>query len=239
LGLQFQISAPGRHPFQFANDFIRAIAWPRRDSDFPSRQKFAADQCCSLSNRAWLVHRALCRRLGKSVEMVAHYPDDYFVYCFRDRDFRRNESVAVRSARSRAGARWRLQHGVQLDEVRAFFSRGIRGHDHWISCHGDFVLRRLAFSWNPRRLTWVDLWTVKHRRVFRESWDTHLPVHVGPLDVAAFSLRSTHAAGLALLLRNCAREHLYCRGNPDLDPRMTRITPMIFNIALIDFSRQF
>src|SRR6266480_1227827 len=183
------------------------------NSKYLARWKFAIDQRRALSNRARLDDRAVRRRLAKPMEMVARGSDGHFIRCFRDRDFRGDESVALRSSRGRAGTRGRLSHGIFLNEVRAFFPRRIRGHDHRIGSHRDCILGRLAsapsimarrFSLgacrrNRRGLARRNRRLVQHCNLFCQSCRGHFHVHVGALDPAQVPLRPTHAARLAVL----------------------------------------
>ena len=62
---------------------------------------------------------------------------------FPDRLVRGNQPAAVRPAGIRAGTGGRLQHRVQLDEIRAVLHGGIRQHDRRLGHDGDFVSGRL------------------------------------------------------------------------------------------------
>ena len=77
-------------------------------------------------------------------EMAADHSDVDFVSRFHDRDFRRNKSASVRSAGSGTGTGRRLSHRICLDEVRSFFSRRIRCHDHRLGRARHAFSRRLA-----------------------------------------------------------------------------------------------
>ena len=75
-----------------------------------SSQMLSYELSLGLADRSWLVHRAFYRRLDESVEMVACRSHDHFVRRFHYRNFRRDESTALRFARSRTGTRRRLSH---------------------------------------------------------------------------------------------------------------------------------
>src|SRR6476660_4672827 len=160
-----------------------------------------------------MVHRTLCRRLDKSMEMAAHDSHDCFVPGVHDCNVRRDKPAAVRFARSGAGVGRRLPHRIQFDEVCVIFSRRIRRDDYRLCCNRHIILWGLAFPGNSRRLTWMDIWPDQHRSLLRKSDHRDFVFHVGPLDAAALSLRSTHAARLAFLLLNCPREYFSCRSN--------------------------
>src|SRR5207248_6247092 len=151
--------------------------------------------------------------------MVARDSDGHFIRCFRNRDLRGNESVALRSSRGRTGTRGRVSHGIFVDEVRAFFSRRIRGHDHWIGSHRDSIFGRLAsaasimarrFSLGACRRNGHGLARrsgrlVQYRYVFFESGGAPVLFHLGGFYTAALPLRSTYAALLVVLLLACHR----------------------------------
>ena len=166
LGIQFEVSVPGRHSFQCANAFLRAFARARSYSCFSSCWKFAADERRAVPDRARLVYRSFRWRLDESVEMAARDSNDHLFPGVHDCNFRRDKPAAFRFAGSRAGARGRLQHRIQLDEVRALFSRRICGHDHRVGCRRDPIFWRLAFPGNPRWLPWMGLRTDQHRGIF-------------------------------------------------------------------------
>src|SRR5437764_10955160 len=156
------------------------------------------------------------------MEMAACGSDDHFIRCFRNCDFRGNEPFAIRSTRGRTGTGGRLSHGIFVDEVRAFFSRRIRGHDHRIGCHRDFIFRWLASA--PSVMAWwVSLGTcrwkctglarrsrrlVQYRHLFREGGGAPVFLYLGAFYSAALPLRSTYAARLAVFLRDFARDYL-------------------------------
>ena len=49
------------------------------------------------------------------------------------------------------------------------FSRRIRRDDHRLGCHRHIILWGLAFPWNSRRLTWMDIRSDQHGSLFRKS----------------------------------------------------------------------
>ena len=91
---------------------------------------------------------------------------------------------------------------------------------------------------NSRRLARMDLRPDQHRSLFRKSRRLAFHLHVGPLDAAAFSLRSTDAARLAFLFRNRARQYFSCRSNSSLHFKVmnleTRIPGRIEKSLILD-----
>ena len=65
---------------------------------------------------------------------------------------RRDQPRAVRLSRGRAGARGRVPHRVQLDELRAVLPRGVREHGHGVGGRHQPVSRRLALPLLPEWL---------------------------------------------------------------------------------------
>src|SRR4030095_9164547 len=176
-------------------------------------RKFAAHERSAVPDRAWLVYCAFRGRLDESMEMAARDSNGHLVPRVHDRDFRRNKPAAIRFAGSRAGARRRLQHRIQLNEVRALFCRRIRRDDHRVCCCRDVIFWWLAFSGDTRWLPRMDLRPDQHRSLFRKSRRRHFPVYVGALDAPTISLGSTDEAGLAFLFRNRVGEHFLPRCN--------------------------
>jgi hypothetical protein len=91
--------------------------------------------------------------------------------------------------RKRNGTGRRLSHGIQLDEIRAVFSRGIFQHDCDVGHDGDAVFRRLDAAVLGTRPAGALRW---HRRranpdfPFESLRTADGAVHLGALDVSAF-----------------------------------------------------
>src|SRR5919106_4998667 len=147
------------------------------------------------------------------MEMAARDSNDHLVPRVHDRAFRRNKPAAIRFAGSRAGARRRIQHRIQLDEVRALFSRRIRRDDYRVRCRRYVIFWRLAFSGHTRWLPRMDLRPDQHRSLFHKGRRRDFLVYVGALDTPTISMGPADAAGLAVLFRNRVGEHFYRRGD--------------------------
>src|SRR5260370_1281756 len=139
--------------------------------------------------------------ITRPVEMAGRNSHGHFLSRVYDRNFRRDKSTALRSAGSGAGTCRRLQHRIQLDEIRLVFSRRIRRDDYRIGSHRHIVLRRLAFPGNSGRVPGVDFRPHQRRSLFRKSCCHDFCFHLGALYAAAFSLGPAYATGLALFFR--------------------------------------
>src|SRR5262249_44941471 len=185
LGVQLEITLPRRHSFQRANDLIRTFARAGCHSGFSLRWKFEAYHRGTVPNRSRLVYCPFRWRLDESMEMAARASNDHRVFRVHDRDFRGNKSASIRFAGSRAGVGRRLQYRIQLDEVRALFSRRIRRDDHRVGCCRDIIFWRLASPGRTRWLPWMDLRPDQYRGVFRKSLRGDFLVFVGAMDTPA------------------------------------------------------
>src|SRR6476469_4226980 len=145
--------------------------------------------------------------------MAARDPDVHFVRRFHDRDVRRDEPAAVRSAGGGNRIGRRLSHRIRLDEIRPLFPGRIHRHDHRQRDYRDALPRRLAFPVGDRWFSRLGLGPRQHLHLFLEGRCAAFLFYLGALDVAAFPLRPTDATRLGVLFRDCAREY-FPNGDP-------------------------
>jgi len=132
-----------------------------------------------------------------------------------------NQSSAVRFAGSRNRTRRRLQHRIQLDEIRALFHGRIREHDHWFGDDGRPLFRRLDVAvrrTGSTRDQHLD-GPGAHRHFHRETARVHGDFHLGALDVSALPLRPIDGSGLEKVYSARAGKHFGNSGGA-LDEKM-------------------